>query len=369
MDRINVVKSILPDEDTFFTLMREVLGSNILTNNGVKCQMLSNELAKFINAKYLLLCANGTLGLEIAIHAAKAAGKTIITTPFTYVATATAALWVGCKVVFADINPETLCINPKSIAERMSVETAAVIPVNIYGYPCDDAGIRAACGDIPVIYDAAQAFGAAYKGQSLLNFGDLAVCSLHATKVFHSGEGGFVVCHTPKIARELSLLRAFGHEGDNYITVGINAKMSELHASMGLAILKKFSEQLEKRKNIDMLYRSLLKTEKIRFPVTPPEFQSNYGYFPVIFQTEKLLQKAMGALRKINVHPRRYFFPALSTLPYLNAYALACPVAEDIAKRILCLPFTAICRRLWRSKLRKLLIKRSNLALMPAVLK
>lgn len=338
MNRINVVRSILPDEDAFFALMREVLASNILTNNGAKCVTLEKRLREYLKVPFLTLCANGTLGLEIAIHAAKAAGKTVITTPFTYVATATAAMWVGCDIVFADIDPETLCIDPASIAERITPQTAAVIPVNIYGFPCDDRGIRRVCGDIPVIYDAAQAFGATLDGESLFNFGDFAICSLHATKVFHSGEGGFVVCHKPEQKKELNLLRAFGHEGDSYEGIGINAKMSELHAVLGLSILKRFQSQLEKRKMVDELYRALLKPGKIRFPSTPRGFRSNYGYFPVIFETEGIMRRAIFELNKIDIWPRRYFFPALNTLPYLNPAALACPVAEDIAKRVLCLP-------------------------------
>ncbi|MDE5832635.1 MAG: DegT/DnrJ/EryC1/StrS family aminotransferase [Desulfovibrio sp.] len=341
MSRVNVVKSDLPDEREFFSHLKEVFANNILTNNGPKCQELERVLAKFLDAEYLTICSNGTVAIEMAIRAANAAGRPVITTPFTYVATITAPMWVGCEVIFADIDPETLCIDPLSIAERITDQVAAVIPVNIYGHPCDDEGIREAAGGVPIIYDAAQAFGAKLDGRSLFDFGDFATCSLHATKVFHCGEGGFVVAHSAEKRRELCLLRAFGHDNDEYESVGINAKMSELHACVGLSLLKDYYGRLEKRKKIDGLYRALLKRDKLRFPSTPEGFESNYGYFPVILKNENLLSRVVRALNQADIFPRRYFYPALTTLTYTRQSLETCPVAEDIAKRVLCLPLYA----------------------------
>lgn len=339
-ERINVTQSALPERELFHELVDEIFRSRHLTNNGPKCVELERRLAGFLNigANNLTLCGNGTLGLEIAIHAAGAAGKRVITTPFTYVATVTAPLWVGCKVDFADIDPETLCIDPKSLAARLETDTAAVIPVNIYGHPCDDKALRATCGSVPIIYDAAQAFGASMDGKSLLDFGDLAICSLHATKVLHAFEGGFVISHSPAARTRLCLLRAFGHDNDAYLSLGINAKMSEIHAAMGLALLSDFQRNLERRKMLDAAYRALLDGRHMRFPSAPDGFKSNYGYLPVIFGSEKIALKVVLELQSRNIYPRRYFYPALTKVDYLNPGNQACPVAEDLASRVLCLP-------------------------------
>ncbi|MBD5608597.1 MAG: DegT/DnrJ/EryC1/StrS family aminotransferase [Desulfovibrio sp.] len=338
-DRINVVRSILPEREELRSLIDEVLDSCALTNNGPKCVEFEGRLKTFLGLDgEVTLCANGTLGLEIAVHAAEAAGKRIVTSPFTYVATVTAPLWVGCRVDFADIDPETLCVSPDSVAEKLKDDTAAVIPVNIYGHPCDDARLREICGDIPLVYDAAQAFGASINGRPLLDFGDFAVCSLHATKVMHSVEGGFVVSHTPEGRKRLCLSRAFGHINEDYISVGINAKMSEFHASAGLAVLRQYKRHLKARKKLTEIYNALLRRDRLRFPVTPAGFESNYGYFPVIFESESATLKVINALRERKIFPRRYFYPALTEVPYLNPEGQRCPIAEDVAKRVLCLP-------------------------------
>ena len=339
-ERINVTKTILPERDELRRMLDEALDIHILTNNGPKCVEFEKRLANFLRlgTDNLTLCANGTLGLEIAIHAAGAAGRRIITTPFTYVATATAPFWVGCKVDFADIDPETLCISPQAVAARMRPDTAAVIPVNIYGHPCDDDTLRSICGERTLIYDAAQAFGATMNGRPLLDFGDFAVCSLHATKVMHSAEGGFVVSHSRQDRSSLFLLRAFGHIHDEYFTLGINAKMSELHACLGLALLDHYERHREARKKLTALYREFLDWTAMRQPYMPPGFESNYGYFPVIFRSESVVLKVLESLKSRNIYPRRYFYPALSSLPYLNPEGQRCPVAEDIARRVLCLP-------------------------------
>lgn len=336
MNRLNVTRSILPVSDEFVELVKTVLDSHVLTNNGPQCMGLERRLEEFLGIQNITLCANGTLGLEIALHAAGCAGKKIITTPFTYVATISAALWIGCEVIFADISPDTLCLSPESVSQKMSEDVSGVMPVNVYGHPCDDAGIRETVGDIPIIYDAAQAFGATLDGRQLLDLGDFAVCSLHATKVFHSAEGGFIVSHTAQDHAKLSLLRAFGHVNDDHFCLGINAKMSEIHASMGLSLLGLFREQLTIRKTIDGFYRSELKPGSFRYPATPPGFESNYGYFPIIFDNETLLLKVKSSLEKSNIFPRRYFYPSLTTMPYVRNQS--CPIADDLARRVLCLP-------------------------------
>lgn len=333
---ILVTRSMAPESGVYEQRISGILDRHTFTNNGPECLMLEDELSKFLQTPWLALCTSGTLGLEIAIHAAGLAGKTLVTTPFSYVATISAALWVGCRIIFADIDPETLSLDPRKIPDPAAFD--GLLPVNIYGHPC--AYEELASFGKPVIYDAAQAFGASLEGRPLPDFGDFAVCSFHATKVFHTLEGGLVVCHSAQDLERLRLLRAFGHQGDTHKCLGINAKMSEAHAAMGLALLPEFQPRLEERKRLSGVYQDLLDTARLRYPlVRQGGFKSNYGYFPVIFETERLALQVMGALMEKRITPRRYFYPALSELPYIQRQP--CPIAEDISRRVLCLPLYA----------------------------
>lgn len=320
----------------FQNRLEEIFDTHVLTNNGPLLISLEKKLKEFLGVPWLLPCSNGTIALELALHAAGAAGKRVVTTPFTYVATASAPLWIGCEVAFADIDEETLAIDPKKIASLLATETAAILPVDIYGHACDFKAIANVAGDIPVIYDAAQAFGAKLAGKSLFCFGDFSTCSLHATKVYHTFEGGFVVCHSAEAYDKLTLLRAFGHVGDTHVCLGVNGKMSEIHAAMGLELLQDFEKHRRNREKLTMLYDGLLNWSRFRKPTVQPEFISNYAYYPIILESESALLKAMKKLAEVDIFPRRYFFPALSTLPYIKANP--CPIAESIARRALCLP-------------------------------
>lgn len=333
---INVTQAIIPDEKEFVSHIEDIFNSRTFTNNGLKVCELEKALKSFLNVNYLIPCTNGTIGLEIAIHAAGANGKKIITTPFTYVATVSAPLWVGCEVVFADINEETLSIDTTNIERLMDDKVAAVIPVNVYGYPCEYEGIRKVVSHAKIIFDAAQAFGSKYKGKSLFDYGDFSICSMHATKAFHTFEGGFVVCHSAGDYQKLELLRAFGHRGDQHYCLGINAKMSEAHAACGLSLLGDFQNHLQKRKEITAIYDNLIDFQHLRKPIIPENFEYNYSYYPIIFDTEKVLIKSMVALQSNNIYPRRYFYPSLNLLPYIKHQS--CPVSESIAPRVLCLP-------------------------------
>lgn len=338
--KYNVTESIAPEREDFIPQAEEILERRQFTNNGPVCQRLEQKLAELIGTPNIALCANGTLGLEIAIHAAGLAGSTVITTPFTYVATVSALLWTGCKVIFADIDEESLCISPASVKERMTQDVRGLMPVNVYGHPCDDPAIeKIALENSPacrVIYDAAQAFGASLNGRPLLRHGDFAVCSFHATKVFHTFEGGAVVSRTEEGLQKLRLLRAFGHINDEHYCAGINAKMSEIHAAMGIAQLKNFEKHRQLRKRLTEIYNELLAGADLRFPRTPAGFHSNYSYYPVIFNTERALLAACDALMEQDIIPRRYFYPSLTKLPYLPGQS--CPVAESVAPRVMCLP-------------------------------
>ena len=197
--KIFVTESIVPELGVYTQFIEKMFNSHVLTNNGVNCRALETAIKNFLNVEFVTACSNGTVGIEIALHAAELAGKKIITTPFSYVATISAPLWIGCQVLLADIDEDTLCIDPHKIGELLDADVAGIIPVNVYGHPCNDAAIEtlaSSCGrPVKVVYDAAQAFGSSIGGKSLLAFGDFAICSLHATKVFHSFEGGFVVSH------------------------------------------------------------------------------------------------------------------------------------------------------------------------------
>lgn len=339
-----VIKSYCPDYGDYSAMLEDVFKRNIFTNYSPYVGELEKRLIEYLHVPYLTLCANATLGLQMALHAAGLAGRKVITTPFTYVATVSALLWVGCEVIFADIDEETLCLSPRQVANKMRDDISGLMPVDIYDGACDFAAFSqiaksAANGPIPVIYDAAQAFGSSYKNKSLLDYGDMAVCSFHATKAFHTFEGGCIVSHSPEAGNKLFLLSKFGHIDDTHFCLGINAKMSEAHAVMGLVMLDKVKEFIAARKKISEAYDELITSPAIRRPRTPADFQSNYTYYPLIFDTEKALLKVVEVLRGEEIYPRRYFYPSLTQLPYLSKQS--CPVADSIAPRVLCLPLYA----------------------------
>lgn len=336
---IFVTKALLPRDNDFFTHTHEIFKSHILTNNGPLVRQLETAIRNYLQVPYLLVCTNGTIAIELALHAVGAAGRRVITTPFTYVATVSAPLWIGCEVVFADINEDTLTIDPGKIGALLTDDTAAVLPVDVYGHCCEFAKIAKVAGAVPVIYDAAQAFGAKLNGESLFEFGDYATCSMHATKTFHTFEGGFVVCRSEQAYKRLDLLRAFGHNGDDHFVLGTNAKMSEIHAAMGLSLFDYFESARKERETITAIYDCLLDWKRLRKPTVPAGFESNYAYYPVVFNSEKILLNVLRKLEAKRIHPRRYFYPCLTQLPYIQRQR--CPIAEDIATRILCLPLYA----------------------------
>ncbi|MDR1946490.1 MAG: DegT/DnrJ/EryC1/StrS family aminotransferase [Desulfovibrio sp.] len=340
---IPVTKAMVPAPAEYGACLDQILSSRRLTNQGEFSLRLEKELAGRLRVPYVGLCANGTLALQLGLHIAGLAGKEVVTTPFSYVATLSALLWEGCTPVFADIDEETLCIDPASVSERLTPHTAGLLPVHIYGNVCDvdalsriarDAGLR-------VLYDAAQSFGCEFRGRSVLDFGDCAACSFHATKVFHTVEGGGLVMHSREDRDAFALLRACGHYGDTHVRPGINAKLSELHAAMGLCLLDRVEENIKGRKKVALGYDALLPERGLRRPVPRPGLTCNYAYYPVIFDDERALPRCMEALNRENIFPRRYFYPALNTLPYLKGERQSCPAAESVARRVLCLPLYA----------------------------
>jgi len=333
---INVTKTYLPPLEEYNAVLKRAWNKGWITNNGELVLELEEKLKDYLHVNDLTFCGNGTIVLQMAL---KALGITeeVITTPFSYVATLNVILWEGCSPVFADIDPHTLCIDPDKIEAAITENTQAILATHVYGFPCDIEKIQAIADKhhLKVIYDGAHAFGCNYKGKSLLSYGDISTCSFHATKVFHTVEGGCIIANNHSVAEQLVLYRQFGHIYDDYFSMGINGKNSEFHAAMGLCILPKMEEIIERRKAISEQYNAAL-SSVVTCPKIPDELKYNYSYYPVIFSSEEMLLKAVEHLKKYDIAGRRYFSPSLNTMPFIEYQD--CPVSEDISKRVLCLP-------------------------------
>lgn len=337
---INVTKTYLPAFEDYTRILKRSWDKAWLTNNGELVQELELKLKEFLGVKHLLFTNNGTVVLQMALKAFNITGD-VITTPFSYVATTNAILWEGCKPIFADILPGTFCIDPDQIERVITEKSQAILATHVYGLPCEVDRIEkiAAKYNLRVIYDGAHAFGSSYNGKSLLSFGDISTCSFHATKLFHTVEGGCIICNDDELARKLFLYRSFGHIGDDYFSVGINAKNSEFHAAMGLAVLPYLPEIIRKRREIAAWYNERLSPDSVQFlSIDIPEFEFNYAYYPVVFKDEPTLLRVKDELAKMGINTRRYFYPSLASLPYL-AERTSCPIADNFSVRVLALPF------------------------------
>ena len=338
---IPVTKTFLPPLENYESMLQQIWKNGWLTNGGQLEHELAIKLQQFLGISQLELVANGTLALQLAIKALDLKGE-IITSPFSYVATATAIVWEGCTPVFVDIDEKTFCIDPELIEAAITEKTSAIMATHVYGYPCDVKRIAAIASkhNLKVIYDAAHCFGVRLNGESLLVHGDVSALSFHATKLFHTAEGGAVVCRDADVLKHISLLKRFGHLGeDHYFETGINAKMSELHAAMGLCVLPMIGQIVEKRRQVTGWYDELLGGSRLRLPELPGEIEYNYNYYPVIFPTFEDMARTRKDLMEKEIFPRRYFYPSLNTLPYLQqAGHKTCPVSESMAMRVLCLP-------------------------------
>lgn len=350
---IFVTRSPLPPLAEYLRCVEDIFATRRLTNNQTYVHRLEESLGCFLKLPHVSLSVNGTAALQLALRLSGLAGKKVLTTPFTYVATLSALLWEGCTPVFADIDANTLCLAPEAVEEALSVhpDVAGLLPVHVYGNACDVDRLEqlSTKRGLLCMYDAAHAFGSVLNGRSLLAFGDYAACSFHATKLFHTVEGGCLVTHSIEDQRRVELLRAFGHIGDEHLALGINAKMSELHAAMGLCLLPLLAENIRLRAKICARYDALLTSTAARARLRRPRLASglayNYAYYPVIFEGEAQLLRVKTALEAKHIHPRRYFYPALTELSYLPAASRSpCPVAEDLSRRVLCLPLYAELR-------------------------
>lgn len=335
---IPVTKPFLPPKEEVFQLLEDVWQRQWLTNNGPLVNDLELKLKEYLGVPHILYLSNGTVALQIAIKALELKGE-IITTPFSYVATTSSILWEGCKPVFVDIDEHTLNINPELIESAITPATSAILATHVFGNPCDIDRVQQIADkhNLKVIYDAAHCFGTMYKGKSVFAYGDISTTSFHATKLFHTVEGGAVFCQNPDLLKKMSFLRNFGHHGpDNFAEVGINGKNSEFHAAMGLVNLKYIPAILTNRKILSEHYHSWLSREGIRRPSLQNGAQYNYSYYPIIFEDEYTTLKVIQDLEGNWVNPRRYFFPSLNTISIFNPNS--CPISESVAKRVLCLP-------------------------------
>lgn len=330
--------SLAPMEE-FSELIEGVWDRGILTHNGPLVQRLEKNIEEKLKINNFSLVTNGTIAIQMAIKALEIKGE-IITTAFTWVATLSAIQWEGCKPVFCDIESDTLNIDPKKIEEKITSKTVAIMPVHVFGNPCDVEAIDliAKKHGLKVIYDAAHAIGSSYKGKSLLSFGDVSATSLHATKLFNTGEGGACITNNELLHEKIKRIRFFGHnENKEIIEQGFNGKLTEIHAALGLANLKYYDEVLLDRKlKYFKYFNSFKDSSSISFQLTKMG-ETNYSYFPLIFSSEEELLKVESELNKSQIFPRRYFYPAANTLKHIVDYE-PMPIAEDIAKRILCLP-------------------------------
>ncbi len=344
---IYVTQPLLPPLEEFIPYLQQIWDSKWLTNNGPFHHQLEQALCDYLGVRHVALFTSGTVALITALQSLRITGE-VITTPYSFVASAHSLLWNGIKPVFADIDPVTLNLDPDRIEAAITPQTTAIMPVHCYGHPCDVDRIEKIADNygLKVIYDAAHAFGVQLRSDSVLNHGDLSVLSFHATKVFNTFEGGAIVCHDAKTKQRIDHLKNFGFVDEvTVVAAGINGKMSEINAAFGLLQLKGIDAALELRKIIDARYRQLLSGVKgIHCPAVTGEKVANYAYFPILVQPDFPLSRdaLFDKLRDNNIYVRRYFYPLISDFPMYRGMPSAAhanlPVAKRVAEQVICLP-------------------------------
>ncbi|AOT43601.1 DegT/DnrJ/EryC1/StrS family aminotransferase [Enterobacter ludwigii] len=348
MKNVYVTSPLLPPLEEFIPYLETLWESKILTNSGQFHQQLEEALAAYLGVKHVCLFSNGTLALLTALQTLRITGE-VITTPYSFVATSHSLLWNDLTPVFADIDPATFNIDPDRIEELITPKTTAIMPVHCYGIPCDMERIQkiADTYGLKVIYDAAHCFGVKQDNASILNYGDLSVLSFHATKVFNTFEGGAIICHDAKTKQRIDYLKNFGFADETIVMApGINAKMNEVQAAMGLLQLKYIDSALQERAVIYQRYVELLDSALPALEYIKPasNIEWNYSYFPVLIREDSAVSRdaIYSELRKHNIYARRYFYPLISAFPmyrhFPTANAQHLPVADEISHAVLCLP-------------------------------
>jgi len=336
---VYVTRPSLPPLEEYLPYLEAIWSSGILTHNGPLVQELESQLCRYLDIDHLLCVANGTCALQLAMRALDVRGE-VITTPFTYIATANIISWERCKPVFVDIDPLTWNIDPDAIEAHITPRTSAIMAVHVFSAPCAVKRIEAIARkhDLRVIYDAAHAVAVEFEGRSLLEYGDISCVSFHATKLFNTAEGGACISTDEALVERIRCMRFFGHGEDKTIVdTGMNAKMTEISAALGLANLKYLDAVRRRRREKSELYfNELGDLEMLQFQTFDP-MSYNFSYMPVVFSSEKLLQRVLECLEKEKIYPRRYFYPSLNKLSIFDA-AVKLPVSERIAGSIACLP-------------------------------
>jgi dTDP-4-amino-4,6-dideoxygalactose transaminase len=346
-NNIYVTQPLLPPLDEFIPYLEKIWDNKILTNGGPFHQQLEKALCEFLGVEHIALFTNGTIALVTALQALRITGE-VITTPYSFVATAHSLLWNGIKPVFVDIDPNTLNLDPNKIEAAITPQTTAIMPVHCYGHPCDVESIQkiADTYNLKIIYDAAHAFGVENAQGSILKYGDLSVLSFHATKVFSTFEGGAIVCPDAKTKHRIDQLKNFGIVDEvTVVAPGINGKMSEINAAFGLLQLQHMDKALASRKQIDAIYRKkLADATGIHCLCDAGETVANYSYFPILIQPEYPVSRdtLYQNLKDQGIYARRYFYPLISDFPMYKSLPSAkrgnLAVAADAAIKVLCLP-------------------------------
>lgn len=335
---VNVTKTYIPNLNKYKDYVEKIFQSGWVTNNGQFVKKLQEELKQYLGVKNILLVCNGTLALQLAYKLLNLKNSTI-TTPFSFVATVSSQVWEGLTPKFVDIDKETFNIDYNNILKNIDKETSAIVPVHVFGNSCEVEKIdnMAKKHNIKVVYDAAHAFGVKYKGQSILNYGDISAISFHSTKIFHTIEGGALVINDDELFQKAELMINFGIKGPGTIKeIGINAKMNEFEAAMGLCVLQDIDKIISSRKQIFEYYMSKL-PNNVTFQKHNESATLNYSYFPILFKDEETLIKVKDNLEKEKIYARRYFYPSLNYLPYVSNQDCAIN-SIYVAQRILCLP-------------------------------
>lgn len=335
---INVTKTFLPPIEEYTSQLQRAWKKHWITNRGELIEELEEKLKNYLSLSNIIITTNGTIPLQIALKILGQQGE-IITTPFSYVATSAAIIWENCTPVFVDIHPEYLTIDETKIEVAITSKTTAILATHVFGNPCAVEEIEkiAVKHNLTVIYDGAHAFGVNYKNRSLLSYGNVSTCSFHATKLFHTGEGGAMITNDTDLHEKLFYSHNFGHKDYlEFSGLGINGKASELQAAMGLSVFPYISHIIAERKKVIERYVSLLRFSSYKTFVLRPETDWNYSYFPIIFISEDQRELAIKKLNEASIFPRRYFYPSLNTIEYTKGESM--PISESIASRIASLP-------------------------------
>ena len=335
---INVTKTFFPPLEEYNKQLERIWQNEWLTNRGELLSELENKVKEYLSVSNIIIMNNGTIPLQIALKISGNQGE-IITTPFSYVATSAAIVWENCTPVFVDIHPEYLSIDETKIEAAITNNTTTILATHVFGNPCNIEAIEkiAKKYSLKVIYDAAHCFGVNYLGSSIFDYGDISTCSFHATKLFHTGEGGAIFCGDEDLRKKIFYSHNFGHNGPlEFHGLGINGKISELQAAMGLSVLPYMDEIIESRKKTVKFYNQNLDFSKLKGMKLRANTKWNYSYYAIIFETEEILLRVQKALNENQIFPRRYFYPSLNTIEYLKGDKM--PISESIASRIICLP-------------------------------